>query len=189
MNSVTYVRSLLAVILGLALTHLLRGIASLIQDPKTLKPYWVHLTWVLFLFLYLLHFWWWEFHLDQVQAWTFPLYFFVVFYATIAYLLCAILVSDHLHGYEDYRSYFDARRAWFFSLLAVLLALDVVDSLIKGSDYWHRLGYPYVVREAILLPFSLLAMRLKSSLFQSIFAVSAVLIEIAFILYYFRVIG
>lgn len=189
MNSVTYVRSLLAVILGLALSHLLRGIASLIQNPKTLKPYWVHLTWILFLFLYLIHFWWWEFHLDQVRAWTFPLYFFVAVYATVAYLQCAILVSDHLHGHEDYRSYFYARRVWFFSLLIVLLVLDVVDSFIKGSDYWHKLGYPYAAREATLLVLSLLGTRLKNPTFQAILVVFAVLIEGAYIFYYFKVVG
>jgi hypothetical protein len=47
-----------------------------------------------FLLLYLIHFWWWEFRLQAVQRWTFPLYFFISMYAVIQYLVCVLLFSD-----------------------------------------------------------------------------------------------
>src|SRR5271168_3037120 len=83
-----HVRVLFGMIVGLSVTHLLRGIANIVQHPKLYKIYWVHLLWVFFLFLYLIHFWWWEFNLGKLPDWTFPLYFFIAFYAVLLYLLC-----------------------------------------------------------------------------------------------------
>lgn len=52
-------------ILGLGVSHLLRGVARMVQHPKEYKVFWVHLVWSLF--LYLLHFWWWEFRLQKID--------------------------------------------------------------------------------------------------------------------------
>ncbi len=67
-----HVRVLLSMILGLGVGHLLRGVSRIVQHPRKYKIYWVHLIWTLFLFLYLIHFWWWEFYLQKVAQWTFP---------------------------------------------------------------------------------------------------------------------
>ena len=56
-------------IIGLAVAHLLRGMALIVQHPKRYKVYWVHLVWVMFLFLYVIHYWWWEFNLELVRQW------------------------------------------------------------------------------------------------------------------------
>ena len=54
--------------------------------------YWVHLLWSLFVFLYLIHFWWWEYRLQVIPQWTFPLYFFISMYAVIQIsAVCAVV--------------------------------------------------------------------------------------------------
>src|SRR5277367_3960389 len=70
-----HVKVVFGMIVGLSVAHLLKGVANLVQHPRRFRVYWVHLVWVLFLFLYLIHFWWWEFNLARVREWTFPLYF------------------------------------------------------------------------------------------------------------------
>jgi cell division protein FtsW (lipid II flippase) len=77
MDMYLHVRVLFSMILGLRVSHLLSGVASIVQHPKAHKLYWVHLLWALFVFLYLIHFWWWEYRLSAIQQWRFPLYFFV----------------------------------------------------------------------------------------------------------------
>ena len=42
-------------VIGLAVAHLLRGLALIVQHPQRYRMYWVHLLWVLFLFLYVIH--------------------------------------------------------------------------------------------------------------------------------------
>jgi hypothetical protein len=161
-------------ILGLGVAHLLRGVARIVQHPRKYTVYWVHLVWVLFLFLYLIHFWWWEFALQKVTQWTFPLYFFIALYATLLYLLCSLFFPDEMGEYDGYRGYFYSRRQWIFTLMALLFAADVVDTFIKGAAYREHLGLFYIVRTSIYILLSLLAIKVRSPRFHAVFAVFAV---------------
>lgn len=95
-----HVRILIGIVLGLSITSLLTGLARLIQHPKRDKLYWVHLGWVFSILLGLIHFWWWQFELRNVANWNFELYFFVTFYATLYYLLCALLFPAKIDDYD-----------------------------------------------------------------------------------------
>jgi len=189
LNSYANIRGLLGIILGLGIGHLLRGIASMIENPKRYRPYWVHLLWCLFLFLYLLHFWWWEMHLDQVREWAFPLYFLVAIYATGAYLACAVLVPADLQGHEDYQRYFLARRRWFFALVIALLLLDLVDTRVKGSLYWHLMGHRYLAKEFAFVLLAALGIAFRNRRLQAVIAILAVVGETLFLLQYFLTVG
>ena len=43
MDLFEYIAVLTSIIIGLAITHILRGVARLIQHPDTNRIYWVHL--------------------------------------------------------------------------------------------------------------------------------------------------
>ncbi len=127
-------------IVGLSVAHLLKGIALIVQHPKRFRVYWVHLVWVLFLFLYLIHFWWWEFNLVKVREWTFPIYFFVAIYAILLYLLCSLFFPDQIGEYDGFKGYYYSRHQWIFAVMALLFVADIADGFIKGRDYFTRLG-------------------------------------------------
>ena len=78
----------------------------MVQHPKEYKVYWAHLLWSLFVFLYLIHFWWWEYRLQVIPQWTFPLYFFISMYAVIQYLLCVLLFPEEMADYKGFKEYF-----------------------------------------------------------------------------------
>ena len=181
MDVYLHVRVLLSMILGLGVAHLLRGVARIVQHPRKYKIYWVHLVWTLFLFLYLIHFWWWEFYLQKVLQWTFPLYFFLAIYATLLYLLCSLYFPDEMGEYDGYRGYYYSRRQWIFTLMALLFIADFIDTLIKGSDYRAHLGLSYPIRTAAYLLLSLLAIKIRSPRFHAFFAVFAVITEVLII--------
>ena len=174
MDVYLHVKVLLSMILGLGVAHLLRGVARIVQHPRKYTIYWVHLVWVLFLFLYLIHFWWWEFYLQRVAQWTFPLYFFIAIYATLLYLLCSLFFPDEMDEYDGYRGYFYSRRQWIFTFMAILFVADVIDTFIKGPDYRARLGMFYVVRTAAYILLSLLAVKIRNPRFHAVFAILAV---------------
>jgi hypothetical protein len=142
METFGHVKTVIAIILGLSITHLLKGAAKLIQHPGRDKPYWIHLLWALYVFLLLVHFWWWEYHLNSIQRWVFPEYFFVITYITIYYVLCALLFPDDLRDYKGgFEEYFYSRKKWFFSVLALSFVADVVDTLIKGKPISCNSGW------------------------------------------------
>lgn len=182
MDPYSHVRVLFSIVLGLGVSRLLGGIARIVQHPKQYRVYWVHLVWVLYLFLYLIHFWWWEFRLSQLVQWTFPLYFFVTMYATLLFLLCTLLFPETMTDYDGFEGYFYSRKGWIFSLLAVLFLADIADTLIKGRQYFYMLGFVYYFRTASLLVLSLVAIKVNNRRFQAAFAIFAVICEVAFIL-------
>jgi hypothetical protein len=187
MDMYLHIRVLFTIILGLGVSRLLTGVAKIVQHPKENKVYWVHLLWALFLFLYLIHYWWWEYRLQTIQKWTFPLYFFVALYAVILFFLCVLFFPEEMADYNSFRDYFYSRRRWIFSFMTILFIADFADTLIKGSGYLHALGPVYYIRTASYIVLS--AIKIKNPIFHAGFAIYATLYEIVLILRYYMTLG
>ena len=189
MDMYLHVRVLFSMILGLGVSRMLTGVARIVQHPKEYKVYWVHLMWALFLFLYLIHFWWWEYRLQDIRQWTFPLYFFIAIYAVLLFLLCVLLFPEEMADYDGFKAYFYSRRQWIFSLMTVLFLADLADTLIKGSDYLHALGPLYYVRIGLQIALSAAAIKISNERFHAGFAVLATGYEIVLILKDYMTVG
>lgn len=184
-----HTRILMGMIVGLGLTHLLRGVARIIEQPGFRRVYWVHLLWLLSMFLYLLHFWWWEFRLGEVTHWNFNRYFFLALYALLLYLLCALVLPERLENYRDYRDYFYARRHWFFAALALVYLVDFGDTWLKGEAYFRSFGTEYVVRNLCYIGASLVAIATRSPVYHGAFAVVGLAYQLSWILRQFETIA
>jgi hypothetical protein len=176
-----HVRVLIGIVLGLGITQLLTGLARLIQHPKRDRLYWVHLGWVFSIMLSLIHFWWWQFELRNVTAWNFELYFFVTFYVTLYYLLCALLFPAKIDDYDGYEDYFLSRRHWFFAILAMIYAVDFIDTWIKGAVYFASLGPEYPIRNTVYILLCLTAAAWRNKRFQAGFLVANVIYQLSWI--------
>src|SRR5262249_33878981 len=150
-NLFLHVRVLIGIILGLSVTRLVGGIAGFIQHPGCHRVSLIHLGWVAWALLSVITFWWWEFRLSLIPQWNFGLYFFIVIYSSMFFFLSALLFPQDLSEYHGYQDYFLSRRVWFFGFVALTLALDLVDTWIKGTEYWRTLGPEYPVRIIALL--------------------------------------
>ena len=93
-----HIRVLIGIILGLSVTRLVSGIASIVQHPKRYRIWSVHLGWVAWALVNVITFWWWEFRLSIIPHWTFNLYFFVCVYASMYFFLSALLFPQDLDG-------------------------------------------------------------------------------------------
>lgn len=181
----THVRIIIGIILGLCVSRLLTGFARFIQHPGKQKIYPVHLAWVGFILLSVIHFWWFEFNLRAVHVWTFEKYFFVILYAGLYFLLCTLLFPDDMGEYTGYRDYFISRRKWFFGILALVYVADVVDTFLKGVEHYQLYGVEYPIRVGALVVASLIAMFTDNRRYHAIFVSVALLYEIAFTLRHF----
>lgn len=172
-----HIRVVLGILLGLAITRLLTGLARFVQHPGRQKVYGIHVGWAVFLFILLTHFWWWEFRLIHVHDWTFVIYAFLICHIVLLFLLCTLLFPDNLDEYTGYRDYFLSRRVWFFGLLALSFLLDFGDTLIKGTDYLRSLTVEYPIRNAAYIVLCLVAMRTRSERFHAAFVAAAIAYE------------
>lgn len=147
-----HLRILMGTVIGLGMARLLVGLANFIQHPDRAKLYVTHLIWAGSILLTLVHFWWWEFALIEVQIWTFGAFLFLIAYCTALFLLCTLLFPDNIDEYDGYEGFFMSRRGWFFGLFAITIIFDIFDNLLKGPTYFSGIDLEY----AIAVPVGLL---------------------------------
>jgi len=181
-----HVRILLGMVIGLGLTHLLRHFARIIDQPVRQRLYWVQVLWAISMFLYLLHFWWWEFRLADSVHWTFPVYLFVALYALLLYLLCAVIFPESLEGHAGHGGYFYSRRKWFFGLLGLAYVVDLGDTWIKGRGYAAGFGPELELRTLAYVVLCAIAMATPSRRFHAAFVIASLLYQVSWIVRQFE---
>lgn len=181
----THVRVIIGIILGLSVSRLLTGIARIIQHPQRKNIYAVHLGWVLFTLLTVVHFWWFEFYLHQLVLWKFEAYLFVIFFASMHFLACAMLFPDSMAGYKGYEDYFMSRRGWFFGIVIAVFIFDFLDTAMKGADHFRSLGPEYPSRNLALMGLLAAGIYLRNQKAQLALVAVALIIQTAFILIQF----
>jgi hypothetical protein len=67
-----------------------------------------------------------------------------------------------------------------------MFVVDVMDTLLKGREYYSRHALAYDVRAAIYFALCLLAIKIRRPWFHAFFAVFAVVYETAYILLMYR---
>lgn len=189
MTMFEYVMVLTSIILGLGITHLLAGVAEIAQHPKRVKPYWVHLVWVAYMFLMTVFWWWWQFRLQQTEIWTFQFYFFILLYAFIMYVLCALLFPRAFDPGEDFEAYYYARRGWFFGVQALYIVVDMFDSWFKGAEHFASLGVEYVIMGPIQIAGCIAAMFVQNKRAHAVFALLMLTYQASWVLRYFDTIN
>ena len=180
-----HVRVLISIILGLSVTRLVGGVAGVIQHPTRHRVSLIHLGWVAWTLFNVITFWWWEFRLSLITHWNFGLYFFICIYASMYFFLSVLLFPDDIEGYQGYLDYFLSRRVWFFCLVALTEALDVVDTWIKGPEHLRSLGPEYFLLIGAFLISCAIAARTRNLTFQTVFVVVGFLFEGSFFAYHF----
>ena len=182
-----YIRTIMGMVLGLALARLFSGLAKFVQTAEERRIYLTHIVWVGYLFFAIVTFWWWEVQLVRVTDWTLWSYLFLIAYTGSFFFLCALLFPDDVRSEGGHGNYLHKRRHWFFAILALNLGADFIDTAIKGWDYFESLGVLYPVRNLLLIGFCLLAIRVSSLRFQTAFALAALLAEIGWTVWEYRV--
>jgi hypothetical protein len=181
LDTFQHIKTVLSILLGLSIAQLLKGTVRLIQHPGREKPYLVHLLWALYMFLVLIHFWWYEYQLKVITNLDFAEYFFVIGYILIYYVLCALLFPDDLKDYNGYEEYFYKKKTWFFAVLAITYLADTVDTLIKGKEYFLSFSWEYLARVIVHVILCLIAIRIKNKKFHLVLVVLFLLYELSFI--------
>jgi hypothetical protein len=177
-----HIRVVVGIVLGLGITRLLTGVASFVQHPGRQKLYWVHLAWVLSILIMLVHFWWWEFWLVGLDHWNFGIYIFVIAFAILLFLLCALLFPTDIAEYAGYDDYFLSRRRWFFGVFAATIVFDLVDTLLKGPAHFAMFAGEYTIRVPAYLVLCIVAMITPDRRFHGAFVVASLIYQVSWIL-------
>ncbi len=181
-----HIRIIIGMILGISVARLISGAARFMQNPAKEKIYLIHFGWVIYVFLFIVHFWWFEFALSHTKIWTFLLYILLISYSIVFVLLSAMLFPDQLSDYKDYKDYFIQRRNWFYALLLVLFCIDVLDTLIKGRSYYIQYGLAYPVRQTLLAAGAVGGIAFRSERYDAIYVALALVAHILWVFVLFN---
>jgi hypothetical protein len=117
MDEFSYLSVLISVILGLAVTQILKGFRGILLSRTRIRIYWPVIAWAVLLLLICVQSWWAMFELRHYQPWTFAAFAVVLLQTILTYMLAGLVFPDLFgEGIVDLRESFYAHRVWFFAL-------------------------------------------------------------------------
>ena len=134
MDQFSYLSVLLSIILGLAITQVLKGFRGILLARSRVRMYWPVLFWAIGLLGICVQSWWTMFGLREVVEWTFAQFAVILLQTVFTYMLAGLVFPDFF-GDEtiELRSHYFAHAPWFFSLfIAVLITSLAKDLVISG---------------------------------------------------------
>ncbi len=178
MSQFEYVSVVVAVIAGLGIVHLLRGVGRFIDTSGEWKPYWVHLLWTWNVFFSLIVFWWFTWPLHDLPVWNLFAFLYILLFAVVRYLQCVVLFPAD-DGATDFREIFFRNRKPFFGLEVLAVWFTLGDTVLKHwlevRDYGSVL--PAQVTVAVGATVMLyIASRSSSPRFHAVYAVLMVIV-------------
>lgn len=147
MGAFEYLSVLISIILALGMTRVLAGVGEMLQARRQRRIYWVHVIWIVNLFIYLVVAWWIFYRWRNQQSWNFYLFVFVLISPTILYLASMLLFpwETSTDGSIDYKRHYYANHRAFFVIFSLFTVVDIADTLLKGVPHFVALGTPYMI--------------------------------------------
>jgi hypothetical protein len=187
MAAFEYLSVLISIILALAMTRVLGGVGEMLQARSQRHIYWVHVIWIINLFLYLVVEWWIFYRWRNQQPWTFLLFIFVLIGPTLLYLASILLFPREaaLDESVDYKTHYYANHRAFFIIFGLYGPVDVVDTLLKGVPHFLEQGPQYVVSTTVFIVGMTIAAITKNERYQQFYALFFLVqtIVISFVLF------
>jgi hypothetical protein len=181
MGPFEYIALLASIVIALGITRVFTGFGRILQIRKEIKIYWVHLLWVVNVFLWLLLNWWILYRWHTFEVWSFYLFIFILISPMIAFLLSVLLLPEPIEGGIDLKIYFYDNAKWFFGLAALLPLLDAVDTRLKGWEHFVAQGPIYVITIVLIFILCVIGSRTKKEYYHIGFAIFFLVYILVFI--------
>ena len=173
MDPFSYICVLTSIVAGLALTRLVSGFGQLLQTRARTPTYWVHALWMVNVLLTMIIAWWVQYRWRNAPHWSLFLFLWLLVTPLILYLVTALLFPTSQDDViiTDWREHYYANNTKIFLLFAMIFAIDLVDTLLKGWTYFLSLGPLYYGSMVLHIALSGVAAFNKSPRYHAFFAV------------------
>lgn len=125
-----HVLVVMSIVLGLAVTQLLKGAAQLYRARARIRTYWLHWAWTALLVVFSLFLWWTYWNYRSITEWTFLRFVLYLSPAVTFYFLSAIAFPDPADGVTDLRAYYFSNRPGFFGTFAAYAVLAGLTAMV-----------------------------------------------------------
>jgi FtsH-binding integral membrane protein len=131
MDEFSYLSVLISVILGLAVTQILKGFRGILLSRVRVRIYWPVILWAGLLLLVCFQHWWAMFGMRHRHDWTFQQFGMVLLNVIFIYMVAGLVLPDFFgEQVVDLKENFYAHRGWFFSLAVGVIVVSVGKSLV-----------------------------------------------------------
>ena len=134
MDEFGYLSVLISIVLGFALTEVLKGLSVLILRRDRTIVYWPALAWALFSLVADVQAWWADFGLRGYGQWSFGVFAVVLLGAVMLYVFAGLVLPEAgREGVLDMKAAYHAHRRWMFAaLVGVVVASALKDVALAG---------------------------------------------------------
>ena len=134
-----YVTILISIILGLGITKLLGGFATMAVRIDQCRLYWPHVVFIILAFLIHIQDWFVTYELREIKKWNLPLFLFVVLYPVTLYLLSYMLFPiKYGNDAFQFKNFFMANYRSVYGLLMILATLSVLQNVFLFGYSWEE---------------------------------------------------
>jgi hypothetical protein len=125
-----YVIVLISIILGMGITQIVSGMASIIHRWGKVKIYWPHLLLVILVFLIHIQEWWAAYDMRKYEYWRLPTFLFIILYPVNLYILARILFPISWRGpLIDLKKFYYENYQRIFLFTITLDTLAIIDNV------------------------------------------------------------
>jgi hypothetical protein len=136
MDAFSYLSVLLSIILGLAITQILKGFRTVMLARSRLRTYWPSVLWAIILLVIAVQAWWATYALRSYTHWSFFDFAVLLAEMILLYLLAAlVLPTVDVESPIDLRAHYFENHRWFFALAALLVLVSIGKPLVL-FDQW-----------------------------------------------------
>ena len=132
-----YVSILVSIILGLGITQILSALSTLLHNHKTIKLYWPHTLWVLFICFLHIQDWFITYQLKDKAAWHLPELFFVLLYPVMLFVAAKMLLPDGLQeAHADMKALYHRQYPTIFFVISFSIAISILFNTLLLRESW-----------------------------------------------------
>ena len=127
MSPFEFVTIFCSLILGLALTHIFRGVSDLYEIRERVKTYWLNSLWVVTVIMWSIFSWWglWELSII-LENWHYSQYWFLMMNLSSIYFFTTLVLPKATdEGIIDLEAHYYSVHKAFFSIVAFSLFTTV----------------------------------------------------------------
>ena len=136
MSPFEFITVFVSLIVGFALSHILRAVSDLYEIRERVKPYWLNSLWVVTVIMWSIFTWWglWMLSIDRID-WTYAQYWFLVMNVSSIYFFTTLVLPKATDdGTIDLEKHYYSVHKAFFSIVAFsLFSSAVVNHSLFGE--------------------------------------------------------
>ena len=149
MSPFEFITVFVSLIVGFALSHILRAVSDLYEIRERVKPYWLNSLWVVTVIMWSIFTWWglWMLSIDRIE-WTYAQYWFLVMNVSSIYFFTTLVLPKATDdGTIDLETHYYSVHKAFFSIVAFSLFSSAV---VNHSLFGEPLIGPMTIMPSIV---------------------------------------